>query len=258
MNPRILVALITASALAIAGAVSAVALPVSAGALFADAPSSQANSGVVTGLCPLAASDVYLPARAGCVEVRQANLDGSGKDDLVILYSVLTRERPVSIGLPPSLKGLFVAKQAYLEVVLPSGARSVIGLGVPAAAILSVAHVSAGAADRVLLEIDRASSGANAAFYGLSGGKLVAAGPMLGWGGDSADRAGFSCSGRSVVQRNYALIGPTIYATWRETEITYDWHGARLAETRAHSFNRRGLPSGSAIAIGRSCLDGVR
>lgn len=238
---RIVVVLVASlvAALAAAGGVDALG---SASGAFTDAPASQSNDGVVTSLCPLAASNRYLPARAGCVEVRRAGRD------LVILYSVLTDEHPSYIGLPNSLKGLYVAKRAYLEVVQPNGGAATTPLREPAAAILSVAH------GRVLLEIGRTSSGQTAEFYAFSHGRLLGTAAVLGWGGDSADRAGFSCTAGTVVSRTYALLGPTIYAWWRETEITYHWRGPELVRVADRSFKRRGLPSGSAIAAGRGCL----
>jgi hypothetical protein len=59
------------------------------------APVTQAHGyGVETDFCPLAPPNRYPPARSGCVTVRRADLNGDGRQDLIIVYSTLNHERP--------------------------------------------------------------------------------------------------------------------------------------------------------------------
>src|ERR1019366_2026908 len=148
---------------------------------FPGAPSTQANGyGVTTDDCPLAPPNRYLPARSGCVTVRRADVNGDGRPDLILVYSRLSRQHPPGYVLStPPLRDEFVAKAAFLKVVLANGTSvSTRITGTRAAAIDSVAHVNDDPGDEIFLEVSRISSGATGFAYGFHNGRLVPAGVM--------------------------------------------------------------------------------
>jgi hypothetical protein len=61
-----------------------------------------------------------------------------------------------------------------------------------------------------------------------------------------------------VLQRSFALIGPTIYGSWRETDTVYAWHGPRLIRVSQRSFTHHGLPHGQETDVAQSCLRGIQ
>ncbi len=232
----------------------------SAGKLFPGAPSTQANGyGVESDACPLAAANRYLPPRSGCVEVVRADLGGNDRTDLIVIYSRLSGRHPswFAGGPPPNLRHDFVPKAAFLEVVQANG--SAASARIPQATatwIDSISRVSNDSGEEIFLEIGRTSSGATMTAYGYQNRKLVPAGVTLAIGGDSASKAGVNClpgSPPRLIQRTYALIGPTIYGWWRETDITYTWHGPRLVQSAKHSFKRRGAVNENQTSIGPGC-----
>jgi hypothetical protein len=230
----------------------------SASSPFPGAPHTQPNGyGVETGACPLAARNRYLPPRAGCVTVLRADIDGDGRRDLILLYSRLSDEHPRGPGLPARLRRMYVPTRAVLKVVRASGGNGSVRIGnARAAAAVAVAHVNDDPGSELFLEFSRISSGANAVAYGFHDGRLVPAGVTLDYGGDSASKAGFDCLAgkpRRLIQRTFELIGSTIYAWWKETDITYAWHGPRLVKTAKRTFKRRGLPPASETDVGAGC-----
>ena len=231
---------------------------------FPGAPSTQRDGyGVETDACPLATPSRYLPARSGCVTVVRADVNGDGRPDLILVYSRLSRRYPSGYagGIPPSLRREFVAEAAFLKIVLANGRSVSTRLSqTRAAAIESVAHINDDPGSETVLAVGRTSSGAAAVAYGYHDGRLVPAGVTLNYGGDSAARGGFNClpgNPPRLVQRTYELIGPTVNGWWRETNITYTWHGPRLVQTAKRTFKRRGAVSTSEISIGAGCTTGV-
>jgi hypothetical protein len=123
--------------------------------------------------------------------------------------------------------------------------------------------VNANPGDELFIYGSWISSGAQVAVYSFHAGRLVRAGTNLQIGGDSADRFGFDCVRTrtpEIAQRDYSLIGPTIYGRWRLTTHTYGWHGATLHLTNRQVTFHHGWPSGSAIRPGAGCgpLQGYR
>ena len=229
-------------------------------------PSTQPDGyGVATDACPLAPPNRYLPARSGCVTVRRADVNGAGRPDLIIVYSRLGRQHPPGyVATTPPLRDEFVATGAFLKVVLANGTSVSTRIngtrGTRAAAIDSVARVTDDPGDEIFLEVGRISSGATGVAYGFHNGRLVPAGVMLEYGGDSASKAGFNClpgNPPRLIQRSYQLIGPTIYGWWQETNITYTWDGPRLVQTAKGTFKRRGAVTASETSIGRGCTANV-
>jgi hypothetical protein len=236
--------------------------PGNTGIGFPGAPHTQPNGyGVATGACPLAGPNRYLLPRSGCVTVRRAEIAGDGRPDLILLYSHLSHERAGQLGLPVSLSRMYVATRAMLRVVRASGGGATTRVdGAKAAAIVAVAHVNDDPGDELFIQVSQISSGANAVAYGFHDGRLVPAGVTLGYGGDSATKAGFDClTGHlpRLVQRTFELIGPTIYAWWKETDTTYAWHGPRLVKINERTFKRRGLPLASETDVGAGCIAGT-
>lgn len=235
----------------------------SASRAFPGAPSTQPNGyGVSTDACPLAPPSRYLPARSGCVTVMSADVNGDGRPDLILVYSRLSRQHPSGYpGVAPSLRREFGAKAAFLKVVLADGTSVSTRIsGASAAAIDAVAHVNDDPGSEIFLEVGRISSGATGVAYGYHDGRLVPAGVMLAYGGDSAARADFDClpgNPPRLIQRTYELIGATINGRWQETSTTYTWHGPRLVQTAERTFNRRGPVTIGNLGIGHGCTAGV-
>jgi hypothetical protein len=230
------------------------------GNAFPGAPRTQRNGyGVATGACPLDAADRYLPARSGCVIVRRADLAGDGQQDLILLYSRLSRHHVSWSGAPASLRRMYLADQSFLRVV-PAGGVAVTApvAGTKTAAILAIAHVNDDPGDEVFIQTSQISSGSTAVAYGYQNGRLVPAGVTLAYGGDSADRAGFNCLAGRLLQRTFVLTGRTINSTWRETDVTYGWTGPHLAKLTQRTFTHRGRPPADQTDVGAGCVAGVR
>ena len=106
------------------------------------------------------------------------------------------------------LGSLYTARSSSIEVVQPDG--HVVSAQIKDASPPWLdAHAAVGADPGVdlFLEINRTSSGIVDAVYSFDAGRLVSAGVTLGYGGDSASRAGFDCvrgSHPRVVQNTLA------------------------------------------------------
>lgn len=233
---------------------------------FPDAPASQPNSNGVEGdTCRLAVPNRYLPARAGCVTARRADINGDGRPDLVVVYSILGHEHPTGFdGAPPALAKDFFALRAYLEVVFAGGGRVTTAITQPkithAAAIAAISRVNDDPGAEVFLWVTGISSGDTVAAYGLHKGRLAPAGAMLSYGGDSAAAAGFDCLSGSpprLIQRSLLLLGPTIYGWWQESDTVYAWHGPKLVRISHHTFHRHGAIPSADRRIGRGCIRGA-
>ena len=232
------------------------------GTAFPGAPQTQRNGyGVATGDCPLARPNKYLPAWSGCLTVRLFDATGDGRPDLVLLYSRLSHAHVSWSGAPAGLRKLYVAKQAVLRIVRAGGGDVTAPVrGAKAAAILTIAHVNGDPGQEIFIQTSQISSGATAVVYGYHGGRVVPAGVTLAYGGDSAYKAGFDCLAAprpGLVQRTFVLIGPTIYAWWKETAVTYVWNGPRLVRIADRTFRHRGLPPASQTGVGAGCVTRV-
>jgi hypothetical protein len=226
---------------------------VAKGAGFPGAPRTQADgNGVSTGACPLAAPNRYLPARSGCLTVRRAGLAGDALRDLILVYSHLSGTR---VRLP-GRSGLYAATGAALRIVAPDGRVVTSRLSGQAAVVLGLAHVNDDRGEELFLQTSQISSGANAVAYGLISGRLISAGVTFSYGGDSASRAGFGCSpgahGR-VEQRTFELLSAGINGWWKQTDVTYAWHGPRLVAIAERTSTRRGQPPLRETAAGTGC-----
>jgi hypothetical protein len=235
--------------------------------LFPAAPSTQNYGVTVPTYCALAPRNRYLPAWSGCVTAEVADLSGDGRPDLILVYSRLSHSHVSSFSGSPSK--LYQAKQAMLRVVSPEGVITTAPIptnrgGTTAAAILAITHVNDKPGKEIFLTIQQISSGAYEVAYGLHAGRLISAGVGLSSGGDSATRTGFDClpgNPPRLIQRQYELIrgikviGLEIYGWWRETTVTYAWHGPRLLKIAQSTVKRRVLPSSDSVGVG--CIQGI-
>jgi hypothetical protein len=190
-------------------------------------------------------------------------VNGDGRPDLVIVYSRLSGQRlPANPGEPPSMRGNYSAKAAFLKVVLADGTAVTTRIdGAKAAAVDAVAHVNADPGDEIFLEVGRISSGATGAAYGFHDGKLVPAGVSLSYNGDSGVQAGFNCvSGNPprLIQRIFTFIGPNENTrSWRETQAIFAWHGPRLVELSHRTFKGLVRLKAGQTHVGPGCIHGV-
>ena len=217
---------------------------------FPGAPATQRGDwpGAVH-LCPLAPRNRYLPARSGCLTVIRADVDGDGRPDLVLLYGRLSHQR---------IGDLYVPTSFVLKVVRGSGGVVQTRIPAPEAdpTILEVGPVSDDPGVELFILVARISSGSSVEVYSFHAGRLIDAGPTLGVGGDSAQKAGFACpAGRppTIVQHSFLLEGPGESGWWQRTDITYAWHDATLTQITRHTSMRRGIPPLSATGLGVGC-----
>lgn len=247
--------------------------------LFPGAPSTQLYYTGPGPVCALAPRNPYLPAWSGCVSVKIADVSGDGGQDLVLSYSRLSHVSLRATASAPTqsdrARRMYPAVQAMLRIVSPDGhvvTTPVEYMTTPvnktpaqlekaqATALISVAHVSDEPGKEIFLQTGRISSGSLALVYSLYHGKLVASGVVLGYGGDSATKAGFQCLAGNpprLIQRHYELIQVihgSAYGWWNETTTTYVWHGPRLVKISQSTLKRRALPSDS---VGASCTKGI-
>ncbi len=217
---------------------------------FPGAPMTQRGDWAGGGnVCPLASRSRYLPARSGCVTVLRADVEGNGRLDLVLLYERLSHRRVGDLYVPTSF---------VLKVVRASGGVVQTRIPVPEAAptIVEVGHINAEPGVALFILVTRISSGSSVDVYTFDAGRLVGAGRMFGYGGDSGLRAGFTCRAGhppAIVQHSFVLEGPGESGWWQRTDITYAWHGATLRQVARRSSMRRGIPPLSATGLGVGC-----
>lgn len=209
----------------------------------------------IQGLCLKAKRLGYVPVHDVCSAALKADIDGDGQPDLVVLYA-----RAIT-GSGASLK----AYPETLKVIRASGGGVQIHLkpSTPGPGIVAVRNVNGNPGGELFVYSSWISSGAQVEVFSFHGGRLIRAGVNLQMGGDSADRFGFDClrgPRPEIVQRDYSLIGPTIYGRWRLTTDTYGWNGATLQLTSRQITIHHGWPSGAAIRPGAGCgpLPGYR
>ena len=200
-------------------------------------------------VCPLAPPNRYLPARAGCVTALRADVDGDGRADLVLLYGLLSRHATGEAYAPRSF---------VLKVVRASGGvvTTRLAAGEADLTIVGAGHVSDEPGASLFIRTGAISSGSYAQVYTFASGRLTAAGPTLGYGGDSGAKAGFTCRAGhppTIVQHQFVLEGPGENGRWQRTDTTYAWRGAVLKQIARRTSVRRGIPPASATATGLGC-----
>jgi len=228
-------------ACAAAGCGAGVSVLVSMSSASAASPSTWVG---VRDLCGLAKRDGYVPSADRCFSTLIADVDGDGRPDLVLLYG-----RPSS----RAESGL-----ETLKVVRASGGvlKAKLVATSPPPRVVAAGRVNARSGAELFVYVSWISSGANVAVFDFQTGRLVRAPVILNFGGDSASRFGFDCVRKprpEIVQRNYELIGPTIYGRWRLTTDTYTWKGATLRLAHRASTIHRGWPGRTDVGIGAGC-----
>ena len=162
----------------------------------------------------------YLPPRSGCVTVRRADVVGNGRQDLILLYSLLSHRRAGQLGATTGLSRMYEATEAMLGIMTP-GANSIVTRvdHARAAALLAVAHVNDDPGDELFIQVSQISSGATAIAYAFhDGGPVPQESPSRTEATQRA-RPGSTASPAipRLVQRRFELIGPTIHERWSET-----------------------------------------
>jgi hypothetical protein len=252
---------ITAGALAMIGAAASIALAAVAllvvhgsntggaspasGSGFPGAPRSQPGSWHLGGMaCPLAPHNRYLPERAGCVSVARGDVDGDGRADLILLYGTLSKHR---------IDGGFLPIKFTLEVIRASGGLLTARVPQPLEppTLLMIGNDNRVPGEEVWVHETHISSGELTGVYTFDGHRLRRAGAFW-YGGDSAARFGFTCSVRraTIVQRQYLLVGPTIYGRWHRTVTTYAWVGGQLHRAGGETATTHGFPRHPPEGVG--------
>jgi thiol-disulfide isomerase/thioredoxin len=205
------------------------------------APQAQLGAwrGGAAGVCPLAPPNPHLPARAGCVSVAYADVDGHGLTDLILLYGVLGTSR---------VPGGYVPARFVLDVMRANAATLRTTIRSPEAdpTVLGARNVNDRPGVELFVREAAISSGQTVGVYTFDGTALVHAGDFTN-GGDSATVQGFSCRlghPDTITQRVYVLVGPTRSGLWLRTDTTYAWAGAHLRRTARHTTETHGVPPG--------------
>lgn len=199
-------------------------------------------------LCALARRQGSLPPRDTCVNALAADVTGDGRADLVLLYDRTHPGVNGSVRFGPSTLKVIAAGGGVLESRVQSK--------LPPVLIVAARRVNDEPGAELFVQVARISSGSEVAIYGDQGGRLVRSHVTLTYGGDSADRFGFSCVRTpvpAVVQRSYELLGPDIGGRWRERIVTYDWEGPRLRQVASRSIIHHGWPGAGEAGVGAGC-----
>jgi hypothetical protein len=199
-------------------------------------------------VCPLAAPNRYLPPRSGCVSALRVDVDGDGRPDLVLLYAHLSHRR---------FGGRYAPTAFTLEVVRATGGTVRTRIPAPEdnASLVEAGNVNGIPGAELFVQVGRISSGSSADLYTFHAGRLVRLPVILGWGGDSATRAGFACrAGRPpvLIERSFELQGSE-YGRWQQIETVYAWHGAALRRISRRATERRGPPPAAETSLGGGC-----
>jgi len=218
------------------------------GTLLAGSPAGAAPT-LAGNLCGLAQRRHLLPTGDTCVNAVRADVTGSGRADLVLLYD------RIRAGVNGS-----VDFGSYTLKVIPAGAgetlQSRIASQLPPVFIVAAGRVNDEPGAELFLQVARISSGSYVAIYSDQGGRLVRSRVTLSYGGDSANRFGFSCIRTprpEIVQRSYDLLGPDISGPWKEKTDTYAWRGPTLRLLSSRSTTHYGWPDPALAGVGNGC-----
>lgn len=186
------------------------------GGAFPGAPASQHFPQF--GRCPVAPANRYLPSHSGCISVRQADVEGRGQQDLVVLYARLNAKRS--------------ATSFALEVVSPRGttAKATIPGSGMNATIARLRNVNGTPGAEIFVHEGHVTTEELMGVYSFDGHGLRRAGALAYGGEDAGIRFGFTChtaSPASIVEHKFEERTP-FKGVWKRTDTTYRWVGASL------------------------------
>ncbi|HYB28226.1 MAG TPA: hypothetical protein VEF89_16545 [Solirubrobacteraceae bacterium] len=208
---------------------------------FPDAPASQ--SFTYGSRCPAAPANPYLTTPAGCLSVREADVDGDGQPDLLLLY---TR---------PGVKGLIY--HFTLKVYRASGGVLTTQLpeeDIPATFEL-LRNVNGRPGAEIFIHTDHISTSEELAIYTWDGTTLQRAGTFAYDGYDIGEvQFGITCHApKTIVQYEFSTTTPTAsQRVWKELTTTFSWFGPTLKRgaTATSTFNAANPP---ARLVGVGC-----
>ena len=218
-------------ALVVPAAVAAVASGRAAGSAFPGAPGSQRFPQF--GRCPIAAPSRYLPRHSGCVSMRRADVDGDGRTDLIVLYGHLNAKQ--------------IATGFTLEVVRAQG--EIIRIAVPRselnATIARLRNVNGRPGVEIFVHDAHITTEEVMGIYSFDGHRLRRAGGLPYDGQEAGIRFGFTChttQPASIVEHRFEERTP-FKGTWKRTDTSYRWVGARLVVGASHESQARPTPA---------------
>jgi hypothetical protein len=203
---------------------------------FPDAPVSQSFR--YGSSCPAAPTNPYLTSPAGCLSVREADVDGDGRPDLLLLY---THPGVKRFNYHFTLK-VFLASGGIVTVQLSAG-------DIPASFLL-LRNVNGRPGVEMFVHTAHISTSEEAAIYTFNGIALQRAGSFAYDGYDIGEvQFGIVCHvPKTIVQYEFSTNtpGPASGRIWKELATTLSWQGAALkpAATTTATFKGANPPAG--------------
>jgi len=184
---------------------------------FPDAPVSQTF--INGSSCPAAPANAYLTSPAGCLSVREADVDGDGPPDLLLLYT----HPGVKNGTYEFTLKVYRASGGVLTAQLPAG-------DIPASFLL-LRNVNARPGVETFVHYMHLSTGEGLVIYTFSTGKLQRVGQFT-YGVHPFVQFGVTCHPpTSIVEDEFSLRSLTLPAAqrkWTHLTTTDIWVGASL------------------------------
>ena len=208
---------------------------------FPGAPMSQ--SFTYGSRCPAAPANPYLTGSAGCLSMREADVDGDGQPDLVLLYT-----HPIVKGFDYhfTLK-VYRAGGGILTAQLPEA-------DIPAAFKL-LRNVNGRPGVEIFIHTGHISTSEEAVIYTFNGAALQRAGTFAYDGYDIGEvQFGITCHApKTIVQYEFSTNtpGPAAGRIWKELATTLSWHGAALKTGATTTTTFRGAnPPARLVGVG--------
>ncbi|HYB29396.1 MAG TPA: hypothetical protein VEF89_22485 [Solirubrobacteraceae bacterium] len=203
---------------------------------FPDAPASQSFTYGST--CPAAPANPYLTSPAGCLSVREADVDGDGQPDLVLLYT----HPGVRLGNYHFTLKLFRASGGIVTVQLPAG-------DIPASFLL-LRNVNVRPGVEIFIHTVHISTNEGMALYTWNGTTLQRAGTFSYDGYElSTVQFGVVCHApKTIMAYEFSTNKPlpASQRVWKEFATTLRWVGPALTPgpTVTATFKAANPPAG--------------